>query len=180
MSVFLIQWLLLPFAFLGFINNEPDVAALKTALNGVHPFYVSVTEINHNSKEKTLEISCKAFAEDMEDILKKNYKTTVDLGNTNLQAQNNKLINDYITHHLNLITDGKQAPLSYVGFEKEAESVYCYFEVRNTPLVKKIDVVNSILQDFSDKQINIIHVIVGGNRKSYKLDYPQKQVSFSF
>ncbi|MBD0279981.1 MAG: hypothetical protein ICV81_18740, partial [Flavisolibacter sp.] len=121
-----------------------------------------------------------AFAEDMEDILKKNYKTAVDLGNTNQQAQNNKLINDYITHHLNLSTDGKQAPLSYVGFEKEAESVYCYFEVRNTPSVKKIDVVNSILQDFSDKQINIIHVIVGGNRKSYKLDYPQKQVSFSF
>ncbi|MBD0298559.1 MAG: hypothetical protein ICV84_25725, partial [Flavisolibacter sp.] len=106
MSIFLIQWLLLSFASLGLINNEPNTAALKRAVNVVHPFYVSVTEINHNSKEKTLEISCKAFAEDMEDILKKNYKTTVDLENANQKTQNNKLVNDYITHHLNLITDG--------------------------------------------------------------------------
>ena len=27
----------------------------------VHPFYVSVTEINHNAKDKTIEISCKTF-----------------------------------------------------------------------------------------------------------------------
>ena len=43
-----------------------------------HPFYVSVTEINQNLKEKTLEISCKLFAEDFETTLNKDYKTTVD------------------------------------------------------------------------------------------------------
>ena len=37
----------------------------------LHPFYVSVTEINHNAADKTLEISCKMFTEDLEEILEK-------------------------------------------------------------------------------------------------------------
>ncbi|MDB5196613.1 MAG: hypothetical protein JWP88_984 [Flaviaesturariibacter sp.] len=145
-----------------------------------HPFYIAVTEVNHNAKEKTLEISCKVFAEDLEETLKKNYKTTVDLSAEKQHAQNDKLIADYIIKHLFITTDGKPAKLSYVGFEKQAEAVYCYFEAVNVAAPKKVDFTNTILQDFTDKQINIIHMIVGGNRKSQKLDYPEKQVSFSF
>ena len=44
-----------------------------------HPIYVSVTEIEHNAKEKTLEISCKIFTDDFEKALKATYKTYVDL-----------------------------------------------------------------------------------------------------
>jgi len=145
-----------------------------------HPFYISVTEVNYNAREKSLEISCKIFAEDMEETLKKDYKTTVDLTSKKQQAQNDKLIADYVTKHLAIAADGKSTKLSYVGFEKQAEAVYCYFEVNNVAPPKKVDFTNTILQDFTDKQINIIHMIVGGNRKSLKLDYPAKQASFSF
>jgi len=145
-----------------------------------HPFYIAVTEVNHNAKEKSLEISCKIFAEDLEETLKKDYKTAVNLSAEKQQAVNDKLIADYIPRHLLIVTDGKPVKLNYVGFEKQAEAVYCYFEVGNVTVPKKIDFTNTILQDFTDKQINIIHMIVGGNRKSQKLDYPAKQVSFSF
>lgn len=145
-----------------------------------HPFYISVTEVNHNAKEKSMEISCKIFAEDLEETLKKDYKVTVDLTAEKQQAQNDKLVADYVSNHLAITTDGKPVKLSYVGFEKQSEAVYCYFEVPNVAAPKKVDFTNSILQDFTDKQINIIHLIVGGIRKSQKLDYPQKQVSFSF
>ena len=67
-----------------------------------HPFYVSVTEMSLNSKTKSLEISCKMFAEDVEDVLKQNYKLPVDLSNAKLQDQNNKLINDYILKHFSI------------------------------------------------------------------------------
>jgi len=36
-----------------------------------HPFYVSVTEISHNAKDKIIEISCKIFADDLEMTLTK-------------------------------------------------------------------------------------------------------------
>ena len=44
-----------------------------------HPIYVSVTEIEHNAKDKTLEISCKIFTDDFEKTLSQAYKTYVDL-----------------------------------------------------------------------------------------------------
>jgi len=151
-----------------------------TAPASFHPFYVSVTEIHHNAKDKALEISCKIFVDDMEETLKKNYKAKVDLSSTQSQEQNNKFIADYISKHLVFVADGKPQKLSYIGYEKESEAVYCYFEVPNLPAVKKLDVTNSILHDFNSGQINIMHVVVNENRKSYKLDYPNSQASFSF
>jgi len=70
--------------------------------------------------------------------------------------------------------------LSYIGFEKEKESAYCYFQVENIFSLKKIDIKNSILQDFTTDQINIIHVTVNGKRQSTKLDYPNTNARFSF
>ncbi len=145
-----------------------------------HPFYVSVTEINHNAKDKTLEVSCKIFIDDMEDALKKNYAVSTDLSNEKQIAQNNRLINDYVSKHLSLIADGKAVKLQFVGFEKDKESVYCYFEVPHIATIKKIDLTNSLLQEMHQEQINIMHIVVNGARKSYKLDYPAKQASFSF
>ena len=149
-------------------------------LYAYHPFYISVTEISHNLTTKALEISCKMFAEDIEDVLKQNYKVPVDLSNDKMQVQNNKLINNYILEHFSINIDSKATALKFVGFEKENESVYCYFEVLNVPEIQKITVNNTILQDYKQEQINIMHVIVNGNRKSTKLDYPANQASFSF
>jgi hypothetical protein len=171
------KWLFIPVVFLSNFKGEKlNAGNEKTA----HPFYISVTEINHNSKDKTLEVSCKIFVDDMESTLKQNYKVAVNLTDAKQQAANDKMINDYISKHLIFATDGKRVKLNYLGFEKESESVFCYFEVENTPAFKKLDVSNSLLQDFTEDQINIMHVTVNGNRKSYKLDYPNKQASFSF
>jgi hypothetical protein len=153
---------------------------LPVLFSVLHPFYISVTEINHNAKEKSVEISCKMFAEDIEDALKQNYKQPVDLSSEKQHVQNDKFLSDYIYHHLSIAVDGKPVKPAYVGFEKQSEAIYCYFEITNIPAVKRFDITNTILQDFTDKQINIVHVTVNGNRKSSKLDYPEKQVAFSF
>ena len=181
MALLLYKWLTV--SLLAFTAPAPAVpvggAPVPTA-KARHPFYVSVTEINHNRQAKSIEITCKIFADDLEDVLKKNYKTTVDLGSQLQQAANNRLISNYFTSHLFLAADGKPVTLSYVGFEKDSESAYCYFEVPNIAAFKKLDVSNSILQDLTNEQINIMHVTVNGNRKSYKLNFPHKEASFTF
>ncbi|WP_207497134.1 DUF6702 family protein [Aridibaculum aurantiacum] len=145
-----------------------------------HPFYVSVTEMNYNAQSRSMEISCKMFVDDMEEVLKHNYKTAVDLGNAKLQEQNNRVIQDYIQRRLSLQIEGKPVQLKFVGFEKDKESVYCYFEVTDLAPSKKIAVSNSILYDLTKEQINIIHVMMNGKRQSTKLDNPKKDASFSF
>jgi hypothetical protein len=145
-----------------------------------HPFYISITEINNNAKDKTLEISCKMFAEDLEETLNKNYKTEVDLSLAKDKAALDKFIPDYVNRHFSLVVDGKPVKLNYVGYEKDKESAYSYFQVDNVPSLKRLDVNNSLLHDFNQDQINIVHVVVNGKRQSTKLDFPSKQASFSF
>ena len=145
-----------------------------------HPFFVSVTEINHNNKEKTLEIACKIFVDDMEATLQQNYKTAINLSSPNDEEKLKGFIKDYINKHLKIIVDGKAVVLNFIGFEKENEAVYCYFEAVNITAIKKLDVENSLLQDYTDKQINILHVIVNGKRQSTQLDAVKVAESFKF
>lgn len=176
MALLFYKWtalFLLP--FVGFGSSKP-----QGAVNELHPFYISVTEVNYNANAKSLEISCKFFAEDLEQILEKNYKTQLDISAQKDKASFDKFIPDYISRHLALTVDGKAVAPHYLGFEKEKESVYAYFEVSNVAAVKSISAVNSLLHDFIDQQINIMHVTVGGKRQSTKLDYPDTKAAFTF
>lgn len=163
--------LLLPLLWVGGV-------ALNT--KALHPFYVSITEVQHNASENSLEVSCKIFTDDLEQVLKQNFKTPVDLSNTAQHERSGTYINTYIQKHLQLQVNGKTVPLKYLGYEIEKESVYCYFEGAGVASVKKLDVLNSLLHDAHAEQINIMHVLVNGSRKSTKLDNPARNASFQF
>jgi len=148
--------------------------------NALHPFYVCVTEVNHNTTDKTLEITCKIFADDFEKVLTKKNKTAVSLSKPKDKSALDKLIADYIHERLLIKPDGKNAGLTYLGYEIEDDAVYCYLQAENISSVKKIEAFNTMLHDLNDQQVNIMHVIVNGNRKSTKLDYPDSQATFQF
>lgn len=160
-------------------------ALFATLLTGArpadeHPFHVSVIEINHNASEKSLEISCKIFTDDFEKVLARNYSSKVDLINPPNKPAMDSLVKKYIFSHLSLKVNGKPVTLSYVGFENENEAAYGYVEVSNIPSVSSISVNTNIMYDQFDDQMNIMHITVNGNRKSTKLNYPEKEASFSY
>ena len=174
MVILLFKWLFLALASFSSHSGAP-------ANSLPHPLFVSVTEMNYNATDKDLEISCKIFTDDFEKTLKNVYHTKVDLSAPANKKENDKLVNEYIKTHLLLKLDNKAVTLNFVGFEKENDAVWSYFEVDNiTTAPKKIDVVNSILYESYDKQMNLMHVTVGGSRKSTRLNYPDKEASFQF
>ena len=175
MAFLLTQWLLMFSSFGGLSQS-----AISVSGEAYHPFYVSVTEINHNAKEKTLEISCKFFADDFENVLEKAFKAQLDVTAEKDKAAFDNYIPAYINKHFNLVLDGKAAKLTYVGFEKEKESVYCYFEVPNAAAVKRIDIANNLLYDLTSEQINIMHMTIGGKRQSGKLSHPDVKAAYQF
>ncbi len=145
-----------------------------------HPLYISVTEINHNAKDKILEVSCKIFTNDFEAVLEKMSGSRVDLSAAATKAATDKLIDAYVEKHLRLKVDGKPVVLHFVGSEQENDGTWSYFQVNDVPAVKRIDAVNELLYDSFNQQINIMHVTVGGQRKSLKLDYPDATAVFEF
>ncbi|MEI4896699.1 hypothetical protein Q8G71_36015, partial [Klebsiella pneumoniae] len=84
-----------------------------------HPIYVSVTEIEHNARDKTLEISCKIFTDDFEKTLRQQYNTPIDLLNPKDKTAMEKLVSAYVLKHLIVKTDRKPAALQFLGYEQQ-------------------------------------------------------------
>jgi len=145
-----------------------------------HPIYVSVTEIQHNTKDKTLEISCKIFTSDFEAILKSKTKSKINLLQPSDKKLMESLVNQYIQQHLKIKVDGILKPMEFLGYEQNEDAIQSFLEIKDVAALKKIDVQDDILYEYKSEQISIIHVIVNGNRKSTKLVNPESNFSLSY
>lgn len=145
-----------------------------------HPFHVSVTEINHNAGEKTLEISCKLFTDDFEAALAKAAGAKVDLIKPANRPAMDTLVKKYILSHLQLQVGGRPFRMQYLGFEQERESVYAYLEVTGVETVSELKITNGLLYDQFTDQANIMHVTVGGKRQSTRVLYPDRDAVLRF
>jgi hypothetical protein len=151
------------------------------AFSVFHPFFVSMTEFSYNDKDKELEISVRIFTDDFENTIRKFHPgVKVDILHPTDQAQMNQFVNEYIQKHLQLQLNGKAATLNFLGYEQQAESIWTYFEIKNVTGVKQVDVMNNLLHDYNTAQINMMHIQVGDNEQSYKLDYPDSKTTFKF
>jgi hypothetical protein len=146
----------------------------------VHPFFVSVIDINHNEKEATIEISVRCFTNDLEKMIAADTKTTIDLSQPSQKNKGDALLKAYLTKRLNLSVNGNKSTLDYVGFEIQKESTWTYFEIKNIKQLNQLNVLCEILFGVNDQQINIFHVNSKGVRKSYELIYPKNTTQFNF
>lgn len=153
---------------------------LNLAASNKHPLHVSTTEVSYNAKDKTLELSCKIFTDDFEDVLAKLYKQKVDLSNPALKKNMDELVKKYLISHLQLKANGKAVTLNYIGFEIDHEATNIYLEVEKIASLKSVTVSNTILYDQFDDQMSILHVVKGSIRKSTKILYPDQTFTANF
>jgi hypothetical protein len=172
MAAILYKWFLL----LSLLGQQDKVPAPAN-----HPFFISVTEIEHNAKEKTLEISCKIFTDDFEKTLRLNYAATkVDLVNVKDKPAMDRIVNDYVQRHFSVTVDGRNLALKFIGFQRQEEAVYSFFEVADVASVKKLAVTDNLLYDYKKEQVSMVHVTVGGNLKSTRMHNPDDKYVFEF
>lgn len=147
----------------------------------LHPFYVSVTEINHNASDQSLEISIRIFTDDFENTLRMHHPDMkVDLMNPPEGGAMDSLIKNYHIQRLKLEVNGSVGKLQYVGFERIGESIWSYFEVARVPLLQELKIHNPILYEYKKEQINMVHVNAGKKQQSRKLDNPKADWVFRF
>jgi hypothetical protein len=146
----------------------------------LHPFFVSVIDINHNEKEASIEISVRCFTTDLEKMIAAETKNTIDLSQSSQKSKADALIKAYLTKKLSLSVNGSKTNLEYVGFEIQKESTWTYFEIKNIKQLSQLNVFCEVLFGVNDQQINIFHVSAKGSRKSYELIYPKNTTQFNF
>jgi len=149
-------------------------------LSNTHPLHVSTTEINLNPKTRSLEISCRIFTDDFEDILAKNYKTKIDLSRADMHKAMDVVIAKYADSHLSFTVNGKVQKPVYVGYEIDHEATNVYLEMVNVNSLQNLSLYNTLLFDLFDDQMNILHVENNGQRKSTKTEYPNAKMTVAF
>jgi len=136
-----------------------------------------MTEINFNNKSRALEISVRIFTDDFEKTLRKNCGCKVDLLTATERSALEPLIKKYVDQHLQVKVDGRNQPLEFAGYQQEEESTWNYFLIPNVSQLKKIEIINTLLYDYREEQVNMLHIKANGKDYTDKLDFPNKFLS---
>ena len=136
--------------------------------------------MKYSENEKSIQTSLKLFTNDLEDALKKISKQSVDLINGKDKEALNKLLNEYIQKRLSLKVNGELKKFTFVGFERESEAIWIYIEYAQTEAPKKIEIENTLLYDYIQGQINVVHFELNGKKQSSKVTNPEKNILFGF
>lgn len=139
-----------------------------------HPYHAGSVEINYNAKTKTFEVSAKFFLDDLENALNKKYGKTLHFGEEKYKTSLDEVLKMYFDENFKLKNNNQFLKINYLGFEEDKESVNIYLESEVTEKPKKVETAVSLLYNLFEDEMNIIHIVVNGERKSSKLNYPDR------
>ena len=145
-----------------------------------HPYYISLVDVKYNAKQSSMQISTRMFTNDLEDALRKTSKTSVDILNPKVKSQADSILFSYIKQRLSFTVNSKKQKLSFIGYEKEDESIWAYLEIKKVSNPQKIIIDTKLLYDFLPNETNIVHLEINGNKKSSKVTNPDSKVEFNF
>jgi len=136
----------------------------------VHKFYVSVTQIEYNEEQKSLQIISRIFIDDIEEVFRQRYDENIALVSKKDEAKIDQYLSRYLNQKLIITIDEQEVVFNFIGKEYDNDLVLCYLEVENVSSFTTIEVSNRALMDFFEEQQNIVHVKKGGKRKSMILE----------
>ncbi|MEZ4775940.1 MAG: DUF6702 family protein [Bacteroidia bacterium] len=140
-----------------------------------HPFYLSVTEIDYNTDNQSLEVSIKLFTDNLNQALIKQGNSPETAGETtDIQVQN------YLKEKLVVTVNGKPVEFEFLGKEVLPDVTWCYLEGKNIPAIKNIKVKNLMLLEVFDSQKNIVHLDIAGRKKSLLLQRGKVEEELAF
>jgi uncharacterized protein involved in tellurium resistance len=147
-------------------------------ISALHPFHVSVCDVEINSEAKAVQISQRIFLDDLELTLNNTFGTRLIIDDESTKVARDSLIELYLKDRLIVLIDGKKKTARYLGSEFEQDGIWCYIEIEGVKKVKQVEVTSTILYEEFDDQANIIHFKSGDYEKSVKLDEKNPQVTF--
>ncbi|SDH58268.1 hypothetical protein SAMN05421846_101219 [Chryseobacterium taeanense] len=145
-----------------------------------HPYHVGSVEINYSQKSKTFEITGRFFLDDLENALNNKYGKSLHFNDAKFKSQLNESLKNYAVEYFKLKANNKFLNVNFVGYEEDHESVNIYLESEKIDNPKKVEAAVSFLYNLFDDQLNIVHIIVNGERKSEKLTYPNRYLFQQF
>lgn len=145
---YLVPLILMPLILLACAATAHRVAA--------HKFHESITLVEYNRQEQSVEITVRMFADDLESILSRRSGKSVRLGKTpDVEA----LTLEYLRGSFELKTgNGDLKTLEWVGMETKVDTVRAYVEVKMPGGLAGSQIRNRIFFDLFRDQINRVTI----------------------
>ena len=121
-----------------------------------HDFYVSILTIRHKPETRTLDLTWRMTAHDIEHAL--STRGELKLGSEKEHPKADSLLNRYFLEHLVLMMERTQLEWKWVGKELDGETLYCYLQVEGVGTPNGLLVGNTLLQDVFAEQQNLVHL----------------------
>ncbi|MFC5870973.1 DUF6702 family protein [Chryseobacterium arachidis] len=118
--------------------------------------------------------------DDLENGLNNKYGKSLHFNDPKFKVQLNESLKNYSAEYFKLKTNNKFLNVNFVGYEEDHESVNVYLESEKVDSPKKVEAAVSFLYNLFDDQMNIVHIIVNGDRRSEKLTYPNRYLFQQF
>lgn len=136
----------------------------------LHPFHVSVTQLEYQAEEKAIQISSKVFLDDLETCFNEEFETDLDLWDERDNPKVDSLIQIFFEKHLKIWVNGKEKELIYIGKETSLDDTWVHFQVKRVRRLKSLKAQNTFGIIQFDDQVNLLHLEYGDDEDSMRLD----------
>ena len=162
------------------------LALSATDLFASHPFHVSRSEIEFNSKRKTLEVALCVWPEDLETAISKMEKKSIDIDSLS-ESKRDELVMKYVVRTFRFfpgssVTEKEQpkpAKIRWVGSEIGIKKGWLYFEVDASNAAKLWSIENEMFFELNDDQMNHLEIRNGRKWSSQTISLKTPAVQWS-
>lgn len=146
----------------------------------IHPFHVSVCEIQYDEETKALQITQKIFLDDLERGLREYSGEKFDITEKASEDKVNRILEAYYPEKMQVFVNGKFRGFQYLGFEIEEDAMWCYLEIEKVRGLKSLQVTNTILFETFEDQSTILHIQKSGKIRSFRLSNDETSAQLTF
>ncbi|MBX2843881.1 MAG: hypothetical protein KTR26_19065 [Flammeovirgaceae bacterium] len=146
----------------------------------LHPVHISLTQMDYNQKNKSIELTHKIYVDDFELALKLYNDLEFRLGTEKEMANSDEFIRKYIDTAVKVYLNGEEKQANFIGREIDFEAIWIFREIEGVEKISNLTIENSILTDLYDDQKNILHLKYLDEKKSFlfKKDNTEEDANF--
>jgi hypothetical protein len=134
-----------------------------------HKYYLSLTQIEYNSKNKSIEVIINVFIDDIETSLNKTLNKDFKLNTDDELKDSDTYFSQYLKDHVQFKINGKPVFFNFLGKEYDGDIVFFYLEIKDIESVKDIEINNTLLIEQFTEQQNLVKSKVNKKYKSVML-----------
>ena len=131
-----------------------------------HKYYLSLTQIEYNKDQNSLEVIINVFMDDIELAINKEYAIDLNLTTKDEIKNTDIYFNNYLTKNLTFAINNELVKHTYIGKEYEGDLVYFYLEIAVKENPTSLEVFNTILLTYFEQQQNVVKFKNGSKRQS--------------